>query len=325
MEQIKTVNRRDFVTRSLGVAAFAALGPEAGMAQSTVRDQSGLVNMTAPTAAEKANLDVVDQFCKAWSMRPADAAREKLLNLMTSDCAWKIRTRPALVGREAVGGLMKTALSTTRFDMNVFDTFVRGDFVVNSRIDSNVYPDGSPTDAPYHIVGVFIMKQGKIAEWYEMLMYRGSLGGDTRLPTVPADLGGLVNITAPTATEKANLDVVDQFCKAWFIRPADASRETMLSLMTPDGLWRIRTGTPRIGHEAVGALMKTALDTTRFDLNVFDTFARGNIVVNTRIDSNVYTNGKPTDTPYPIAGVFIMKDGKISEWYEMLMQRGQHS
>jgi limonene-1,2-epoxide hydrolase len=325
MEQTKIVNRRDFVTRGLGVAALVGLWPEMSMAQSTVRDQSGFVNMTAPTAAEKANLDVVDQFCKAWFMRPADTAREKLLNLMTPEGVWKIRTRPALVGREAVGGLMKTVLSTTRFDMNVFDTFARGDIVVNSRIDSNVYPDGSRTDAPYHIVGVFIMKSGKIAEWYEMLMYRGSLAGDTRLPTVPADQGGLVNMTAPTAAEQANLDVVDQFCKAWFIRPAEASREKMLSMMTPDGLWRIRTGPARVGHEAVGGLMKTALNTTRFDLNVFDTFARGDIVINTRIDSNVYTNGKPTDTPYPIAGVFVMKGGKIAEWYEMLMQRGKHS
>jgi limonene-1,2-epoxide hydrolase len=130
---------------------------------------------------------------------------------------------------------------------------------------------------------------------------------------------------APTAAEKANLDVVDQFCKACFIRPAEASREKMLSLMTPDGLWRIRTGPACIGHEAVGGLMKTALSTTGFDLNVFDTFARGDIVINTRIDSNVYTNGKPTDTPYPIAGVFVMKGGKIAEWYEMLMQRGKHS
>src|SRR5260221_9191708 len=121
------------------------------------------------------------------------------------------------------------------------------------------------------------------------------------------DQSGSVNMTPPTAAEKANLDAVDQFCKAWFIRTAEASREKMLSLMTRDGLWRIRTGPARIGHEAVGGLMTTALNTTRFDLNVFDTFARGDIVINTRIDSNVYTNGKPTDTPYPIAGVFIMK------------------
>jgi limonene-1,2-epoxide hydrolase len=65
--------------------------------------------------------------------------------------------------------------------------------------------------------------------------------------------------------------------------------------------------------------MKKFLANTHFFLNVFDTFARGDLVVHSRIDSNIHPDS--VDTPYPMVGVFFMKGGKINEWYELMMDR----
>ncbi len=154
-----SVDRRRFLAGGLSAAALVGLWQDIGQAQGS-----------APTAAEKANIDVVNQFCKAWNLSPANAAKEKMLSLMTADCTWQIGKSPAAVGRAAIGERMTKFLANTRFELNVFDTFARGDLVVNSRIDSNVHPDA--TDTPYPIVGIFYLKGGKIAEWYELLMQR---------------------------------------------------------------------------------------------------------------------------------------------------------
>ncbi len=44
----------------------------------------------------------------------------------------------------------------------MLDTWARGPMVINERIDSFTRPDQSPA---YHLVGVFFIKEGKIAEW----------------------------------------------------------------------------------------------------------------------------------------------------------------
>src|SRR5262245_29289201 len=154
-----SVDRRRFLAGGLSAAGLAGLWQDIGQAQGS-----------APTATEQANIEVVNQFCKAWFLSPADAARETMLSLMTPDCIWQISESPAAVGRAAIGERMTKCLAKTRFELNVFDTFARGDLVVNSRIDSNIHPDA--TDTPYPIVGIFYLKGGKIAEWYELLMQR---------------------------------------------------------------------------------------------------------------------------------------------------------
>jgi limonene-1,2-epoxide hydrolase len=162
MHDDREINRRVLLA-GLGAVAAAGLIAEAGTAEAA----GDVVDMSD---VEKANVKVVNEFCKAWDLQPANAARDKMLSLMTEGCVWKISNSPAAVGRAAIGDRMTKFLANTHFNLNVFDTFAKGNLVVNSRIDSNIHPDS--IDTPYPIVGVFFMKDGKINEWYELLMRR---------------------------------------------------------------------------------------------------------------------------------------------------------
>ncbi len=163
MQDDQAIDRRAMMTAGLGAIIAAGLLGESRIAAAP----GDVVEMTA---AEKANVKVVNDFCKAWDLQPAAAAREKMQSLMTEGCVWKISNSAAAVGRAAIGERMTKFLANTHFNLNVFDTFARGSLVVNSRIDSNIHPDG--VDTPYPIVGVFFMKDGKINEWYELTMRR---------------------------------------------------------------------------------------------------------------------------------------------------------
>ena len=51
-------------------------------------------------------------------------------------------------------------------------------------------------------------------------------------------------------------------------------------------------------------------------MQVHETFAKGPVVVNARTDTTI-KGGKP-ETPGPIVGIYVFKDGKIQEWEEVI-------
>ena len=138
----------------------------------------------------------------------------------------------------------------------------------------------------------------------------------TALPSNPN--AGANPVAAPSAAsassiEKANIQLVKDFCKAWGDDPPDA--ETMVGqYMTDDCLVRFgETIDPVTGHDAAISLFQTFLSNgERYDLKILETFARGPVVVNSRIDSTI--KGKHTTHPTPVVGVFVIKAGKIKEW-----------
>jgi limonene-1,2-epoxide hydrolase len=112
----------------------------------------------------------------------------------------------------------------------------------------------------------------------------------------------------PTTAEKANVKVVNDFCAAWAGR--DLSK---ITAFFADGIAYRATETmePAKGREAVSTLIKTFLDgVSKFD--VLETFARGPMVINERIDH--FTKGPLRS--WRGVGVFFLKDGKILEWYD---------
>jgi limonene-1,2-epoxide hydrolase len=111
-----------------------------------------------------------------------------------------------------------------------------------------------------------------------------------------------------TSAEKANVKVVNDFCAAWASR--DASKITSFFA---DGIAYRATETvaPVKGRDAVSNQIKTFLDrVSKFD--VLDTFARGPMVINERID---HFTGGPLRS-WRGVGVFFLRDGKILEWYD---------
>ena len=115
-----------------------------------------------PTAAEKANMKVVSDFCAAFAAD--DVGR--IMGFFADPCSYRVtEARDPIKGFAAVkaqiGGLVKNA---ERFE--VLDTFARGPMVFNERID--YFTPGGPIPLKsWHGVGVFLLKDGKIVEWQD--------------------------------------------------------------------------------------------------------------------------------------------------------------
>src|SRR3954471_10137454 len=139
------VNRRHFLATGIGAAALAVVPRGAAAAELS--------------AQEKANVQVVNDFCAAWSAKDLT----KILSLFAETGAYRMtETAEPLKGRDAVSARIKGLIDRVdRFD--VLDTFARGPMVVNERIDR--FASGALK--AWHGVGVFFLKDGKIVEWYD--------------------------------------------------------------------------------------------------------------------------------------------------------------
>jgi len=112
-----------------------------------------------PTAAEKANLALVADFCAAFATR--DMA--KIASYLAPNCSYRItETAMPALGAAAVDRIKSHVERSSKIEFQILDSWARGPMVINERIDSFTRPDASPA---YHLVGVFFIKDGKIAEW----------------------------------------------------------------------------------------------------------------------------------------------------------------
>jgi len=140
-----SMDRRRFITAGAGVLAVAGLPSVAAAADMT--------------AMEKANVQVVNDFCAAWTGH--DLA--KVMSFFADAVAYRMtETAEPVKGREAVTARVKGIIDrVARFE--VLDTFARGPMVINERIDH--FSAGNLK--AWHGVGVFFLKDSKIVEWYD--------------------------------------------------------------------------------------------------------------------------------------------------------------
>jgi limonene-1,2-epoxide hydrolase len=111
-----------------------------------------------------------------------------------------------------------------------------------------------------------------------------------------------------TATEKANLDLVTRFCQAFATRDMAKISE----FLSPDVVYRITDTAPAAkGPEAIARIRSYVERSTAIDFKILDSWARGSVVVNERIDAFTRPEG---NVAYHLTGVFVVKDGKIVEW-----------
>ncbi len=135
--------RRAFLATGLGAAALAGFVPSAQAAE--------------PTALERANMKLVEDFCAAWPSHDLD----RILGFFAPNGAYRMtETMEPAKGREALTARIKTIISNVD-EFKILDTFARGPMVVNERIDrfSNFVLKS------WHGVGIFFIKDGKIVEW----------------------------------------------------------------------------------------------------------------------------------------------------------------
>ena len=117
------------------------------------------VQAAEPTAAEKANLDLVTRFCESFASR--DMA--KIIAFLSPDVVYRITdTVPAVKGADAIARIRSYVERSTSIEFKILDSWVRGPVVVNERIDSFMRTEGNVS---YHLTGVFLVKDAKIVEW----------------------------------------------------------------------------------------------------------------------------------------------------------------
>lgn len=115
---------------------------------------------------------------------------------------------------------------------------------------------------------------------------------------------------ALTQAEQANVDVVNAFCATW-VAPVDLSK--LGSYLADDCVYRAtETAPPSTGRATIIEGLEGFLgDATFVEFEVLDTFARGPIVVNERIDRFTLPD---RSIEWRGVGVFYLKDGAIAEW-----------
>lgn len=112
-----------------------------------------------PTAAEKVNLALVADFCAAFATRDMT----KIASFLAPNCSYRItETSPPAIGTAAIERIKSYVDQSSKIEFKILDSWTRGPMVINERIDSFTRANASPS---YHLVGVFFIKDGKIAEW----------------------------------------------------------------------------------------------------------------------------------------------------------------
>jgi len=111
-----------------------------------------------------------------------------------------------------------------------------------------------------------------------------------------------------TTDEQTNVELVNEFCATWPSHNLGA----IMDFFADDSAYRMTETTELAdGRDAVSARIQTIINNVdRFE--VLDTFARGPMVINERID---YFSDFTIKTWHGV-GVFFIRDGKIVDWYD---------
>ena len=114
------------------------------------------------TAAEKANIALVDAFCQSWN-EPT-----RCVTMVAQDASLKLfHDRPPVIGPAALESEMKNAMAGIKIDVEVHRVFAQGPVVVNVRTDVMTFPDRP--DRIVKVIGFFHLKDGKIQEWADYI------------------------------------------------------------------------------------------------------------------------------------------------------------
>jgi limonene-1,2-epoxide hydrolase len=146
---------------------------------------------------------------------------------------------------------------------------------------------------------------------------RGFLGAAVASAAAAIALPGVAGAAEWTEDEKANVKVVNDMSAVW-TAPVDFDR--VGRYLAEDCTYRAsETAPPVKGRQAiVDALRKSLGAATKAEFEILQTFARGPMVVNERIDRFTL----PTRTVnWNGVGVFFLRAGLIVEWNDYTVRR----
>ena len=114
--------------------------------------------------------------------------------------------------------------------------------------------------------------------------------------------------------------VVNEFCNAW----PRKNVEELLGFFSDDAVYHNIPMEPARGKAAIKAVINSFLPMSKsIEFKILHTVSAGNVVMNERID--MFDTGTK-NISLPVAGVFEVKDGKISAWrdyFDMAMYTKQ--
>lgn len=130
-----------------------------------------------------------------------------------------------------------------------------------------------------------------------------------------AGMARSANAAELTNDEQANVQLVNDFCAAW----PSHDLGKLMAFFADDGAYRMTETTELAdGRDNVSDRIQTFINNVdRFE--VLDTFARGPMVINERID---YFSDFAIKTWHGV-GVFFIRDGKIVDWYDYTISMEQ--
>ncbi|MBL8644853.1 MAG: nuclear transport factor 2 family protein [Rhodospirillaceae bacterium] len=120
--------------------------------------------------------------------------------------------------------------------------------------------------------------------------------------------------------EKKLIALVTDFCKAW----SGKDVENLIPYLAPEIEYHMFEGAPPIkGHDQIrqrlGAFMAGQKEIT---WDMLRSYAVGDVVLNERIDHFIQPEGSPKPSNhFHVAGVFLVRDGKISYWKDYNMPK----
>jgi limonene-1,2-epoxide hydrolase len=162
MDHVGTfVGRRSFLAAGCVSAVSMAAGAEGASPPASIPPAS---MPAASTPAETANARLVADFCKAWGDDPPDA--DKIASqYLAEDCTIRFGdTMQPVTGQTAAVKLFNSFFTNgQRYELRIVDMLARGPVVMNSRIDTTIR--GKRVTNPTEVVGVFVIRDGKIKEW----------------------------------------------------------------------------------------------------------------------------------------------------------------
>ena len=149
MDEFTVTRRNAIVAGALGAMAVATLG------KTTIAAEE--------KSDTKANEKVVKDFIAAWN------DPDKAVTFLADNCVVRMEEdKPAVNGPAAVGAAFKGFMGPgVKLDVKTLKTYSEGPLVTNKRVDTLTVPGQKPQSFP--VVGVFIVKKGKIAEWTDYL------------------------------------------------------------------------------------------------------------------------------------------------------------
>jgi len=144
-------------------------------------------------------------------------------------------------------------------------------------------------------------------------------GGGMLAALLAAQAGAQENVidASLTATEKANIALVDRFCQAW----EAMDLQQVFATMSEQCIYRQSQDTPAVtGYQAISNMMQPWIDSSHaITYEVLETFARGPVVINRRIDI-YHSEDDARHLEWEGVGLFLIEDGLIREWQDFTMR-----